>query len=137
MTLQPGRTSSTKRHLVTGIMSAVATAHERIAPETYDEWAARRELDYRQRQLRKLAGPNRERYVKKYAQTLPLEVARVREEIRREKSETREKEKEKEKEELAAAAAAAAAAAKKGEEEAQRKRKKNKLLATEAEAEVH
>ena len=90
--LHPGRTSSTKLHLVTGIVSAVATASERLAPETYEEWTARCEHEYKERQLRKLSGPNREHYVKKYAQVLPLEVARVKEEIKREKREKLEKE---------------------------------------------
>ena len=101
MRLHPGRTSSTKLHLVTGIESAVATAHERIAPETYEEWNARREQEYRARQLRKLSGPNREHYVKKYAEALPVEVARVKEEIRREKREKREKEEEEKKKKAA------------------------------------
>ncbi|KAF8424051.1 hypothetical protein EV426DRAFT_514654, partial [Tirmania nivea] len=51
--LHAARASSTKRHIVTRIISAQRTAHERRAPETYPEYLARRDAEFRAAQIRR------------------------------------------------------------------------------------
>ena len=96
--LHPGRTSSTKRHIVTKIISAQSTPHERRAPETYPEYLARREAEFRAAQIRRLQGPNCEKYFKKYERVIP-DVVKVYKEAwevkKKEEEEEREREREK------------------------------------------
>lgn len=96
--LHPGRTSSTKRHIVTKIISAQSTPHERRAPETYPEYLARRDAEFRAAQIRRLQGPNCEKYFKKYEKVIPDVVKVYREAWEaRKKKEEEEKRREREK----------------------------------------
>ncbi|KAF8440604.1 hypothetical protein BGX38DRAFT_852300 [Terfezia claveryi] len=77
--LHRGRASSTKRHIVTKIISAQSTPHKRRAPETYPEYLARRDAEFRAAQIRRLQGPNCEKYFKKYEKIIPDAVKMYRE----------------------------------------------------------
>ena len=61
---------------MTKIISAQSTPHERRAPETYPEYLARRDAEFRAAQIRRLQGPNCEKYFTKYEKVIP-EVVKV------------------------------------------------------------
>ncbi|KAF8461113.1 hypothetical protein BDZ91DRAFT_785090 [Kalaharituber pfeilii] len=79
--VSPGhRASSTKRHIVTRIVSAERTGNPRLRPESQSEYLKRRETEFTVKQFCKLIY-NPHKYFKKYEKVLPDVVAQMREEL--------------------------------------------------------